>query len=418
MRPNAVTKASPLLWTLYACLTLLALLSGCIPPTSAAETPDYRSTLQPTASPASATPGGEETAAAVELHRLVAESVPAYQPRSATWESTPIAQLGPGSEFLAHDSLHRLPDVNGGWVRHSGVVAEQLADADATWSPTAKHRTPGARDFVYVTNGQHRHTLLRHVRDGEEFAFQGRLFVARRTASSFAVRATGVTPNRVVRTFERHSDELVDVDVILEGEQHSLRLTGTLQHPFYSLDRADYVGMGELLVGERLLTVEGRHARVSARTIRPDSTTVFNFEVEHTHNYFVGDGVGVLVHNSCFQHSPISGGPLPTEISRLFRGGSYVETRLSEPVVLFRVHGGTAGPVGAWWSRQSAAGPLQAQIDLALLPQWGNTAQRVTRIGVPAGTTIFEGFAEAQGGLVGGGSQVLIPNVDPSWVLP
>jgi hypothetical protein len=305
MRPNAVTKASPLLWTLYACLTLLALLSGCIPPTSAAETPDYRSTLQPTASPASATPGGEETAAAVELHRLVAESVPAYQPRSATWESTPIAQLGPGSEFLAHDSLHRLPDVNGGWVRHPGVVPAQLADADATWSPTAKHRTPEAPDFVYVTNGQHRHTLLRHVRDGEEFAFQGRLFVARRTASSFAVRATGVTLNRVVRTFERQSDELVDVDMIMEREQNSLRLTGTPQHPFYSLDRADYIGMGDLRVGEQLLTVEGRHATVAARTIRPESATVFNFEVEHAHNYFVGDlhggDDGVLVHNSCFQ---------------------------------------------------------------------------------------------------------------------
>jgi hypothetical protein len=303
MRPNAVTKASPLLWTLYACLTLLALLSGCIPPTSAAETPDYRSTLQPTASPTSAAPGGEEVGAAVELRRLEAESVHAYQPRSATWELTPIAQLGPGSEFLVDGSLHRLPDLNGGWVRHPGVVPAQLADADATWSPTVKHRTPGARDFVYVTNGQHRHSLLRHVRDGEEFAFQGRLFVARRTASSFAVRATGVTLNRVVRTFERQSDELVDVDVVMEGEQHSLRLTGTLQHPFYSLDRADYVGMGDLRVGERLLTSDGRRAAVSARTFRPESARVFNFEVEHAHNYFVddvhGDGVGVLVHNSC-----------------------------------------------------------------------------------------------------------------------
>jgi len=31
--------------------------------------------------------------------------------------------------------------------------------------------------------------------------------------------------------------------------------------------------------------------------------------------------------------------------------------------------------------------------------------------------TIYEGAAAAQGGLVGGGNQVYIPKVDPSWVV-
>ena len=62
-------------------------------------------------------------------------------------------------------------------------------------------------------------------------------------------------------------------------------------------------------------------------------------------------------------------------------------------------------------------GPLQAQMDLALKPQWGNTAQNVVQIRVPAGTTIYEGFAAPQGGLLGGGSQVYIPKVDPAWVV-
>jgi len=61
---------------------------------------------------------------------------------------------------------------------------------------------------------------------------------------------------------------------------------------------------------------------------------------------------------------------------------------------------------------------MQATIDLALNPQWGNTAVQVARIQVPAGTTIFEGAAAAQGGLVGGGSQVFIQNVNPAWLLP
>lgn len=61
---------------------------------------------------------------------------------------------------------------------------------------------------------------------------------------------------------------------------------------------------------------------------------------------------------------------------------------------------------------------MQATIDSALSPAWGNTAANVARIQVPAGTTIYEGAAAAQGGLVGGGSQVFIPNVNAAWLIP
>jgi len=60
---------------------------------------------------------------------------------------------------------------------------------------------------------------------------------------------------------------------------------------------------------------------------------------------------------------------------------------------------------------------MQATIAGELNPQWGNTAANVATIRVPAGTTIYEGAAAAQGGLVGGGSQVFIPNVDPTWLV-
>jgi hypothetical protein len=36
---------------------------------------------------------------------------------------------------------------------------------------------------------------------------------------------------------------------------------------------------------------------------------------------------------------------------------------------------------------------------------------------VPSGRTVYEGFAAPQGGLVGGGSQVVIPNVNPTWIV-
>ncbi len=117
------------------------------------------------------------------------------------------------------------------------------------------------------------------------------------------------------------------------------------------------------------------------------------------------------------RYGPLNRGPLPDAIANTFRGGSYTGTTVSETTTLYRVHGGTAGEVGQFSTRTLPAGPLQSRIDLALNPAWGNTATQVTTIRLPAGTTIFEGFAAGQGGLVGGGSQVVIPNVNPAWIV-
>ena len=73
--------------------------------------------------------------------------------------------------------------------------------------------------------------------------------------------------------------------------------------------------------------------------------------------------------------------------------------------------------MGQYWTAIQPTGPLQSQIDLALKPEWGNTATQVTTIKVPAGQIIYQGAAASQGGAqIGGGSQVFIPRVDPSWV--
>jgi hypothetical protein len=116
-------------------------------------------------------------------------------------------------------------------------------------------------------------------------------------------------------------------------------------------------------------------------------------------------------------------GRLPKEIAGTFRGGSYTRTVLQDEITLYRVYGGKAGPVGPYWSRTRPSGPLQTQIDLALNPAWGNTLERVATARVPAGTAIYEGAAAPQaigsgGSLIGGGSQVYIPQVDPAWVTP
>ena len=127
----------------------------------------------------------------------------------------------------------------------------------------------------------------------------------------------------------------------------------------------------------------------------------------------------VAVRNTAMpvRYGPLDTGPLPEAVAKTFRGGSYTGTVISEAMTLYRVHGGTAGELGLYWTRTAPMGPLQSQIDLAILSAWGNTATRVTTIRVPPGTLLFDGFAAGQGGLLGGGSQVVIPNVNPSWII-
>ena len=111
-------------------------------------------------------------------------------------------------------------------------------------------------------------------------------------------------------------------------------------------------------------------------------------------------------------------GPLGEQVANTFRGGSYTETVLTQETTLDRAYGGSAGRLGSYWSRTAPTGPLQATMDSALNPAWGNTAQNVATIRVPAGTTIYEGAVAPQGNLLGGGSQVVIPKVNPNWLVP
>jgi hypothetical protein len=111
-------------------------------------------------------------------------------------------------------------------------------------------------------------------------------------------------------------------------------------------------------------------------------------------------------------------GPLSPDVAVTFRSSTYTEIVTTDSTMLYRAYGGKASPLSQYWTRTAPTGPYQATIDSALLPQWGNTARQVSTIRVPAGTTIYDGAAAAQGGLVGGGSQVVIPRVNPNWVVP
>ena len=120
------------------------------------------------------------------------------------------------------------------------------------------------------------------------------------------------------------------------------------------------------------------------------------------------------------RYGPMKPGPLSWEVGQTFRSHSYTAGTLSKSTILYRVWGGPAGKIGPYWTRVKPAGRLQSQLDSALA--FGNTAEHVVKIRVPAGTTIYEGITAPQNTalmrLLGGGNQVYIPKVNPGWVVP
>ena len=126
-------------------------------------------------------------------------------------------------------------------------------------------------------------------------------------------------------------------------------------------------------------------------------------------------GVGTKV---VAQYGPLNSGPLPADAANTFRSGTYAEIMTQQPTVLYRVFGGEANEMGRFWTTKSPTGPVQSIIDSALNPVWGNSAINVVKIEVPPGVKFYQGAAAAQGGLVGGGNQVVFPpgyKIDPSW---
>jgi hypothetical protein len=96
----------------------------------------------------------------------------------------------------------------------------------------------------------------------------------------------------VTGTF-RHDAALVG-ELALKGE--SKPLAGTPSHPVWSVDRQDWIPLGELKQGERVKTRRGT-TTVESYTMRGEPEPVYGIEVEGDHCYRVGEQ-GVLVHNN------------------------------------------------------------------------------------------------------------------------
>ena len=96
----------------------------------------------------------------------------------------------------------------------------------------------------------------------------------------------------VTALFTHVSDQVYDIDFD-NGES----LGVTYQHPIYSVTVGDWKLVGELEIGEEVLTKSG-NTKVVSSSKKEESETVYNLEVNELHNFLVGES-GVVVHNSC-----------------------------------------------------------------------------------------------------------------------
>jgi hypothetical protein len=94
-------------------------------------------------------------------------------------------------------------------------------------------------------------------------------------------------------------------------------INGTTIHPVWSVDRQEWVPLGELIEGETLQGLDGL-AFVLSVTLSRVSQPVYNIEVHGEHVYQVGE-LGVLVHNECvYRAFDAAGNVIYTGITKSF----------------------------------------------------------------------------------------------------
>ncbi|QDU08174.1 hypothetical protein V202x_15380 [Gimesia aquarii] len=95
----------------------------------------------------------------------------------------------------------------------------------------------------------------------------------------------------VTGTFQHQAAKILDI--VVDGESKPIGTTPN--HPFWSVDREEFVRADSLTVGERLQSLNGI-TTVTNITPRGPPEPVYNLEVQVKHTYYVAES-SVLVHN-------------------------------------------------------------------------------------------------------------------------
>ena len=213
----------------------------------------------------------------------------------------------------------------------------------------------------------------------------------------------------VLETYVRKVDKLVHLTI--NGEE----IVTTDNHPFYVQGRG-FINAGNLLVGDKLISVNGEDLFVEKHRIEElhEPATVYNFQVEDYHTYFVGD-CAVWVHNASSDYNLIEPDKY-TELSESemriilsdrglddtavqdmidsFDGPIYSrEGNLGEVFTITEASAGDAS--GIFVTRGSAGATLAERINNLALPP-NNTALVESQMQLTRSQILLEGKVAAQ----------------------
>ena len=151
--------------------------------------------------------------------------------------------------------------------------------------------------------------------------------------------------------FEHESSDVYHL--YFEGNKNPLGVTGN--HPFWSIDRNEWISTKELTIGERVKTYEGIIKLKHGKKLE-GKHTVYNLEVYKEHNFLVSTDK-ILVHNSCFkdlaQQLGLSEGSTSCKFKKFKMNGEYYKF-------------GSHHTEGRWYSKLKNRGWTKRMFKLAL----------------------------------------------------
>jgi len=128
----------------------------------------------------------------------------------------------------------------------------------------------------------------------EELQVSGLAFV---NSVQPAPRIAGGEGSIVTARFVTRQVDLIARIEVQAADGQVETIEGTTIHPIWSLDRKDWVPLGEIEEGEQLLGADGAVV-ILTHTVLQRSIPVYNIEVHGEHVYQVGE-LRLLVHNTC-----------------------------------------------------------------------------------------------------------------------
>jgi hypothetical protein len=173
------------------------------------------------------------------------------------------------------------------------TYGEPYGEAEVTYIFAADDIIPGADDEVVVAE---------ELSPGDRIMLDGDVLgtvkdvrpipLGQRAPPGYAVSELESSGYRRVIGTVKHIANTV-IDITYAGDT----LTATPDHPFWVVNRNDWVRAGDLRSGDRLATAAGRTLSIEAVSApRQGEFTVYNLEVEGLHTYHAGKHA-VLVHN-------------------------------------------------------------------------------------------------------------------------